>query len=52
MQVRPPGLLATPLTPTPLAAALSQSGVHLPIPFLDLSVQVTRDLIMQEWRRS
>ena len=47
MQVRPPGLPATPLTPTPLAAALSQSGVHLPIPFLDLSPQVIRDLPLE-----
>jgi hypothetical protein len=35
--------LPTPL-PTPLAAALETSGVHLPIPFLDLSAQVIRDL--------
>ena len=35
---------ATPLTPTPLAAALSQSGISLPIPYLDLSAQVIRDL--------
>ena len=47
MQVRPPGLAATPLTPTPLAAALSQSGIPLPIPFLDLSAQVIRDLPLE-----
>lgn len=38
---------ATLLTSTPLAAALSQSGVHLPIPFLDLSPQVIRDLRLE-----
>jgi hypothetical protein len=38
---------ATSLAPTPLAAALSQSGVHLPIPFLDLSPQVIRDLPLE-----
>ena len=38
---------ATELTPTPLAAALSQSGVHLPIPFLGLSPQVIRDLRLE-----
>ena len=38
---------ATPLTPTPLAAALSQSGISLPIPFLDLSAQVIRDLPLE-----
>lgn len=37
-----PGLPATTLTP--LEAALSQSGIHLPTPFLDLSAQVIRDL--------
>ena len=47
MQVRPPGLPATPLAPTPLAAALSQSGISLPIPFLDLSAQVIRDLPLE-----
>ena len=47
MQVRPPGLPATPLTPTPLAAALSQSGISLPIPFLDLSATVIRDLPLE-----
>lgn len=47
MQVRPPGLPATPLTPTPLAAALSQSGIPLPIPYLDLSAQVIRDLPLE-----
>ena len=40
-------LAATPLTPTPLAAALSQSGISLPIPFLDLSAQVIRDLPLE-----
>ena len=35
---------ATELTPTPLAAALSQRGITLPIPFLDLSALVIRDL--------
>ena len=39
-----PALAATPLTPTPLAAALSQSGIPLPIPYLDLSAPVIRDL--------
>ena len=38
---------ATELTPTPLAAALSQSGISLPIPFLDLSAQVIRDLPLE-----
>lgn len=38
---------ATPLTPTPLEAALETSGVHLPIPFLDLSAQVIRDLPLE-----
>jgi hypothetical protein len=33
--------------PTPLAAALETSGVHLPIPFLDLSAQVIRDLPLE-----
>lgn len=47
MQVRSPGLPATPLTPTPLAAALSQSGISLPIPFLDLSAPVIRDLPLE-----
>ena len=35
------------LAPTPLAAALSQSGISLPIPFLDLSAQVIRDLPLE-----
>lgn len=34
-------------TPTPLAAALSQSGIRLPIPYLDLSAQVIRDLPLE-----
>ena len=38
---------ATSLAPTPLAAALSQSGISLPIPFLDLSPQVIRDLRLE-----
>ena len=38
---------ATSLAPTPLAAALSQSGITLPIPFLDLSAQVIRDLPLE-----
>lgn len=38
--------LPTPL-PTPLAAALETSGVHLPIPYLDLSAQVIRDLPLE-----
>ena len=38
--------LPTPL-PTPLAAALQTSGVTLPIPFLDLSAQVIRDLPLE-----
>ena len=33
--------------PTPLAAALETSGVHLPIPYLDLSAQVIRDLPLE-----
>lgn len=41
-----PALAATPL-PTPLAAALETSGVHLPIPFLDLSALVIRDLPLE-----
>ena len=47
MKVRSPGLPATSLAPTPLAAALSQSGISLPIPFLDLSAQVIRDLRLE-----
>jgi len=35
------------LASTPLAAALSQSGISLPIPFLDLSAQVIRDLPLE-----
>ena len=42
-----PALAATPLTPTPLAAALSQSGIPLPIPYLDLSAPVIRDLPLE-----
>ena len=38
--------LPTPL-PTPLAAALETSGVHLPIPYLDLSAQAIRDLPLE-----
>ena len=38
---------ATPLAPIPLAAALAQSGISLPIPFLDLSAQVIRDLPLE-----
>jgi len=39
---------STPATSaTPLAAALSQSGISLPIPFLDLSAQVIRDLPLE-----
>ena len=38
---------ATSLAPTPLAAALSQSGISLPIPFLDLSAPVIRDLPLE-----
>ena len=38
---------ATPLAPIPLAAALAQSGIPLPIPFLDLSAQVIRDLPLE-----
>ena len=38
---------ATSIAPTPLAAALSQSGISLPIPFLDLSAQVIRDLPLE-----
>jgi len=38
---------ATPQSLTPLAAALSQSGIQLPIPFLDLSAQVIRDLPLE-----
>ena len=38
---------ATPQSLTPLAAALSQTGVQLPIPFLDLSAQVVRDLPLE-----
>ncbi|WP_217127095.1 hypothetical protein [Hydrogenophilus thiooxidans] len=40
-------LAATSLAPTPLAAALSQSGISLPIPYLDLSPQVIRDLPLE-----
>jgi hypothetical protein len=42
-----PARSATSLAPTPLAAALSQSGITLPIPFLDLSAQVIRDLPLE-----
>ena len=38
---------ATSLAPTPLAAALSHIGISLPIPFLDLSAQVIRDLPLE-----
>ena len=38
--------LPTPL-PTPLAAALETSGIPLPIPYLDLSAQVIRDLPLE-----
>ena len=38
---------ATSLAPTPLAAALSQSGTTLPMPYLDLSAQVIRDLPLE-----
>ena len=38
--------LPTPL-PTPLAVALETSGIPLPIPFLDLSAQVIRDLPLE-----
>lgn len=37
-------LVATELTPTPLSAAMETAGIRLPIPFLDLSAQVVRDL--------
>lgn len=47
MQTCSPALAATSLAPTPLAAALSQSGISLPIPFLDLSAQVIRDLPLE-----
>ncbi len=47
MQTRSPALAATPLTPTSLAAALSQSGIPLPIPYLDLSAPVIRDLPLE-----
>jgi len=38
--------LPTPL-PTPLAAALDISGIHLPIPLLELSAQIIRDLPLE-----
>ena len=47
MQPHSPAKSATSLAPTPLAAALSQSGISLPIPFLDLSAQVIRDLRLE-----
>ena len=47
MQTHSTALPATPLTPTPLAAALSQSCIPLPISFLDLSPQVIRDLPLE-----
>ena len=47
MQTRSSALAATPLTPTPLEAALSQTGITLPIPLLDLSAQVIRDLPLE-----
>ena len=47
MQTHSSALAATPLSLTPLAAALSQSGIPLPIPFLDLSAQVIRDLPLE-----
>lgn len=47
MQTRSSALAATPQSLTPLAAALSQSGIPLPIPFLDLSPLVIRDLPLE-----
>ena len=47
MQTCSPALAATPLTPTPLAAALSQSGISLAVPYLDLSAQAIRDLPLE-----
>jgi hypothetical protein len=38
--------LPTPL-PTPLSAAMETAGITLPIPFLDLSAQVIRDLPLE-----
>ena len=35
------------LVPTPLAAAFANTGIQLPIPFLDLSAQVIRDLPLE-----
>jgi len=47
MQTHSSALAATSLTPTPLAAAFANFGVQLPIPFLDLSPQVIRDLPLE-----
>jgi len=47
MQTHSSALPATPQSLTPLAAALSQSGIQLPIPFLDLSPLVIRDLPLE-----
>lgn len=33
--------------PTPLSAALETAGIHLPIPFLELSAQVVHDLPLE-----
>lgn len=38
---------ATLATPTPLSAAMETAGISLPIPFLDLSAQVIRDLPLE-----
>jgi len=46
MQTCSPALAAT-ASATPLAAALETSGVYLPIPYLDLSAQVIRDLPLE-----
>ena len=47
MQASSPGLPATPQSLSPLSAALSQSGIPLPITFLDLSAQVICDLPLE-----
>ena len=47
MDTRNTGLPATPVPPTPLEAALSQTGITLPISLLDLSAQVIRDLPLE-----
>ena len=43
----PTPIQTLPANPTTLAAAFANTGVQLPIPFLDLSAQVIRDLPLE-----